>query len=293
MRLLYLVFGPHASHHAQATFSILTFLRRRAALPRLRVHVLTDAPEWYAHLCEHVAVERLTPEQLREWRGEVDFFWRIKLKGLESLSQRFPDEPLLYLDADTFLYAPDPAPHLLKPLRAGRALMHENEGPLAQLRSKTERLMWRQVAGQTFGGVTIGPQHAMWNAGAVGIPAGRAAEALRLALAICDEMCRRDVTRRLIEQFALSVALAETAGLQPAAPAIGHYWSNKEQWQARIEAFLTSAHLRGLSLDEELAALEAFDCRATPVGRKVRNTERRLQALLTRLLPPRTRTLDE
>ena len=87
--------------------------------------------------------------------------------------------------------------------------------------------MWQQVRQQTFGGVRLHEDHVMWNAGVVGIPAARAAASIALALRLCDDMSRQQVTPRLIEQLALSVALAETGPLQAAAPYIGHYWSTK------------------------------------------------------------------
>ena len=45
-------------------------------------------------------------------------------------------------------------------------------------------------------------QHVMWNAGVVGIPAAGAGAGITLALRICDDLSRQQVTPRLIEQFA-------------------------------------------------------------------------------------------
>ena len=121
----------------------------------------------------------------------------------------------------------------------------------------------------------------------VAIPAARSAEAIALALRICDDLCRQQVTPRLIEQFALSVALAETCGLQPARPYIGHYWSTKELWNEPISRFLLTSHLQNRTLAQDLAALDAFDFQALPIKQRVRNTQSRLENLTRRLLPPR------
>lgn len=283
MQLLYLVFGTNVHHHFQATFSILSFLRQR---PELRgITVVTDAPACYRHLADAVTVLPVDARQLKEWEGEFGFFWRVKIKALEHAARQQPGVPLLYLDSDTFLYGALPA--LAQGLAAGQAYMHEPEGRLAALGSKTERLLWAQTQQQTFGGVRIGAQHVMWNAGVVGIPAGRAPAALALALAICDDLCRARVTPRLIEQFALSVALAETYGLHPARPYIGHYWSNKDEWSTAIAAFLLESHLRQRTRAEELAALDGFDFRALPVKRRLKNTQHRLEGLVRRFFPPR------
>ncbi|RYU77756.1 hypothetical protein, partial [Hymenobacter persicinus] len=221
MNLLYLVFGANIKNHFQANFSILTFLKHRAGLTSITV--VTDAPNFYRHLDEFVTVLPVDEATLQEWKGEFNFFWRIKIKALEHVARQFPNTPILYLDSDTFLHGSFEALH--ETLRRGTALMHEPEGQLSQLGSKTEKLMWNQTQGHTYGGVRLTERHTMWNAGVVGIPALRAPDAIALALTICDELSRQQVTPRLIEQFALSVALAETFGLQAARPHIGHYWS--------------------------------------------------------------------
>lgn len=148
MHLLYLVFGPNAKNHSQATFSMLTFLRQGAALHGITV--LTDAPEYYQHLAAHITVVPMSAATLTEWKGEFNFFWRIKIKALEYLAGQQPDTALLYLDSDTFLHGA--LPELQAALGRGEAFMHELEGALSALPSKTEQRMWQQVRGQAFGG---------------------------------------------------------------------------------------------------------------------------------------------
>ena len=184
MQLLYLVFGPNVHNHFQATFSILSFLRQPTELRGITV--VTDAPECYRRLADAVTVLPVDARQLKEWEGEFGFFWRVKIKALEHVARQLPGVPLLYLDSDTFLYGALPA--LARGLAAGQAYMHEPEGRLAALGSKTEQRMWAQTRQQAFGGVRIGAQHAMWNAGVVGIPAEGAPAAIALALAVCDEL---------------------------------------------------------------------------------------------------------
>ena len=168
--------------------------------------------------------------------------------------------------------------------------MHEPEGALATLPSKTERRMWQQVRQQTFGGVRLHEDHVMWNAGVVGIPAARAAASIALALRLCDDMSRQQVTPRLIEQLALSVALAEMGPLQAAAPYIGHYWSTKAEWNEAIAAFLLESHLCQRSVADEVAAMGYFDYQQIPVKQRVKSTQGRLEKLVRRLFPPQNIT---
>lgn len=283
MNLLYLVFGESVRNHFQAQFSILSFLRHRTGLGG--VTVVTDAPEFYRHLAGHVTVLPIDAAMLREWKGEFDFFWRIKIKALEYVAATYPGQPILYLDSDTFLHGAFAA--LDTTLAAGTAFMHEPEGALAALGSKTEKLMWRQAGGQTVGGVRLHERHTMWNAGVVGIPAQGGPAAIALALAICDDLSRQGVTPRLIEQFALSVALQERFELRAARPYIGHYWSNKNEWNEAIATFLLESGLKGRTVEQEVAALADFDFRAVPVKKTLKNTHWRLVRLVDRLFPPR------
>ena len=284
MRLLYLVFGTNPRNHFQANFSVLSFLRQPALVAGITV--VTDAPAFYRHLAAQVQVLPVDAAQLQEWRGEFDFFWRIKIKALQAVAERHPNQALLYLDSDTFLHGSLPA--LAQRLAQGEAFMHECEGRLSQLRSKTERRMWQQVQGRTLGGVALHAGHAMWNAGVVGIPAQRAAPAAALALRLCDDLSRAQVTPRLIEQFALSVALAETGPLHPADPYVAHYWSTKTEWNEHIAAFLLASHLQQRTVAEEIAALDDFDFRCAPVKKVLSNTHWRMHHLVNRVFPPRS-----
>ncbi len=269
MILLYLTFGTDLAVHQQAAFSAMTFLARGAG----EVEVLTDAPEFYGGLSEKIRLRTITPAQLEEWKGAHGFFWRIKIKALEELALVHPGNDLLYLDADTFCFS---VPQwLTRQLHAGTHLMHAREGIPSHLPTSTERTMGRQTVGKTFGGVTIRPDHEMYNAGVVALSAGRALEAVHLALAICDDMCAAGVTRRLVEQLALSVALRESGGIGAANAVIGHYWGNKADWNGRIARHFTTHFLRGSSLEEQIAATRGVDFREFPVYRKSSSTQKK------------------
>lgn len=284
MQLLYLVFGENVQNHFQANFSILTFLRQGPKFFK-RIVVVTDAPAFYQHLRGVITVLPIDAATLQDWQGAYKFFWRAKIKALEFVGQQHPDAPLLYLDTDTLLHGSLAGLNQL--LTAGTALMHEAEGCLAALTSKTDRRMWQQVQGRSFGGVTITRQHQMWNAGVVAIPAQRRQEAIGRALAICDAMSARQVTPRLIEQFALSVALSETYPMREARPYIGHYWSTKKEWNESIGTFLVESHLKQRNVAADIAALDTFDFQLNPVKKKIPNTRHRLNRLVGKLLPAR------
>ena len=283
MHLTLLTFGADLRNHYQANFCVLTFLKENPSVAT--VDVFTDQPELCAHLGDRVVTTPVDERLLSEWKGEHGFFWRVKIKALETLVERYGDEPVLYVDADTFLTGD--LDGLRERLSGGGALMHENEGKLSEIRPKTTTMMWKQVKDRTFGGIRMTDDLCMWNAGVVGLPGQRNGEAVRLALRICDEMCAAAVTPRLIEQFALSVALDALYEVRPARPWIGHYWDNKPEWNRLIASFFAESALRDLTLEEKLERLRDFDFRQIPVRKRDRTLNRRLHELTDRFLPPR------
>lgn len=282
MNLLYITFGPRLEIHHQAAFSMLSFLTQKEHIHSITL--ITDAPEFYGHVRDHIELIAVTPDTLKEWRGPHDFFWRIKIKALEHLALKLGEKPIVYLDTDTFLFGDGGV--MAKRLTT-EAFMHENEGALATLKTKTERRMSAQIVGKAFGGVTIRGDHAMWNAGVVAVPGANNLKAIQLALSTCDDMCAADVERRLVEQFALAVALAETYPLHAGAEFIGHYWGNKAGWNEVITKFFLENYLRNFSYEKELEALRTFDFFSEPLRTRRSSAHARWIRMLNGLYPPK------
>lgn len=281
MHLLYITFGEGINHHLQAAFSIYSFLVQKEDISS--INVVTDAPEFYAHFQAPIRIIRVDAQTLQDWKGEHDFFWRIKIKAIEMVCGLYAGSPVMYLDTDTFCNT-----HI-RPVRdkllQGMAFMHEREGPLSKAKSKTEKKMWRQVKQNAFGGAAILDTDCMWNAGIVAFPNNRNKEECALALKICDEMCARGVTRRLIEQFALSVSLQRVYGLEEAGSCIGHYWSNKEEWNHEIGQFFSACYLKAYPEEKRIALMKAFDFRKLPVRKKIKTTRKRIEHFAAKAFP--------
>ena len=279
MNILYLVFGENQQNHAQAYFSICSFLGQMDAHDR--VYVMTDAPDFYERLNKKIEILTINKTQLDDWQGSHQFFWRAKIKAIEYICRLHPKESVLYLDTDTFLYSD------IKTLKSDleNPVMHLNEGELSKLKSKTEKLMWQQVGNKTFGGILIQAHHAMWNAGVVGMPANKGLKICQLALDICDDMLEANVTRRLIEQFALGVALSENGEMKPAENYIGHYWSNKEGWSVEIERFIINSSLKNNSLEADIEDIKRFDFSKISILKRIPNTQKRLKKLVEKWFP--------
>ena len=281
MHLLYVTFGPNPTHHLQAQFSIFSFWAKKSQLSS--INIITDQPGMYANIKDRVNVILISEETLQTWKGPYDFFWRVKIKAIEKMCDQYQNEPILYLDTDTFLYGDFET--ITSAARKGQAFMHENEGRLGDDKSKTSIRMFKKIHKVNYSGIVIGREHCMWNAGVVLTPNTIKNNENLLALQICDEMCRQGVTRRLIEQFALSLALQETYGLLPLENCISHYWSNKEAWNSLIEQFFIQEYFSNNTLEQSIDKFKDFNFLQQPVKLKIRNTNTRLKALVDKLYP--------
>ena len=280
MNILYIVFGQNYNNHLQASFSIYSFLACNSDINS--INVVTDSPEFYTHLHSQVQIIPVDEQLLNKWKGAYNFFWRIKIVALYEVTRLYPNQPVIYVDTDTFCYSDSGT--LKKILVAGNnALMHEDEGSLSVSRFKTEKSMWKNISGNTYGGIQINDKHKMWNAGVVATPNTKNSEDIALALQICDDMCAAGITPRLIEQFSLSVALEEQYGLKEARNTIAHYWSNKTEWNEGISAFFCRAYFMKLSFEEIKEKFKEFDYQKIAIKRKERKTKLRLINLVEQI----------
>lgn len=246
MNLLLLTFGERLENHYQAAFSILSYLKD----PLLkRVIVITDYPEFYRFFEQRIEIIEINSSTLSNWQdcgnNVAPFFWRVKIKALELLQRKYPDEHLLYVDSDTFLATN--LTEIQTKLDNNQSVMHIYENALANKKSKTLQKMYLTLNMQTFAGVKIDGKTAMWNAGVIALPKNKAQELISLTLAICDEICATNCPRRLVEQFSFSVSLNHLTTLNACEQIIGHYWGNKPEWNAETSQFFTEALLKNIA----------------------------------------------
>ncbi len=271
MNIVYLVFGDKIDHYQQVYFSIYTAMARKSSDDRILV--VAENPDLFNSIGDRIEIIPIDRKKITEWEGEHKFFWRVKIKALEHVAEKYPDEDLLYLDGDTFFY--EYADELRAKLQSGQNFMHLEEGKLAKLKSKTERKMWQQMQGKTYSGIKIDENSAMWNAGMIAISHKNFA-CLKLTLDLNDAMCADGVTRRLIEQFAFSLGLNEHSGLKPADHVVGHYWGNKNQWNTLISNFLKVAFMKHYSLEKIIKEVKEMDFTKIPIRVRESSTQRKL-----------------
>ena len=268
MLIVYFCIKPTPELLVQLETSIL--LCNKGA-PDSQIHIYTDdvsiGQNW------PITQNILIPEQLIQWRGPKDFFWRIKMKVIADLCARYPNEAILYLDADTLALD---LPGLQSQLSA--PMMHLNEGALGTLNTKTERRTLRELNKNTFQGITTTAQSTMFNAGVIALPPGYG-EAIEQAIALCDSYLETQAPPRLLEQLALSLVLNKNHILKEAQPFVAHYWSTKDLWIPYLKHWIEQ---HGATFEQRLQAIHTLDLKAYPYWVTRSNTVRRLRKLLGR-----------
>lgn len=280
MNLLYIVFGDNLSYHLEAYLSIRSFQKQLTADDR--IFVLTTKPEYYHHA--HVEILAIPEQQILDWQGPHHFFFRVKILAMDYLQKHYPSEHLLYLDSDTFLYGSLEA--LRQRLNEGKGLMHIREGHPSEMSGGSLK-MWKLVKGHTYGGITLGERHDMWNAGVTGIPASKAEKTIAASLAICDGMLDDGANTFILEQYSSSVSMAENTLLTEAADHIGHYWGNKAEWENLSKDLLLLAYMKESTVEEELEAITDKLLLTTPVYVHKSSTAAKLHKQIDRFFPMR------
>ncbi|MCP8900927.1 hypothetical protein [Gilvimarinus xylanilyticus] len=272
LNILLLTFGDNIQNHYQACFCILSLLKEN---PVPRITLYTDVPEFYRMFSAHISIVEISSQTLKRWQGSAEFFWRIKCMAVLDMTQRYPGEHIVYVDSDTFCAGG--LDELQQGLQEGRTFMHLCEGNLSNLNTKTTRSMWQALKYTEHQGVSIRARTQMWNAGLIALPATIASSVADHSVAVCDSLCTTRAPRKLLEQFAFSLALNHAVPLQPADQWVGHYWGNKPEWNNVITQFFLRSKMHSHSVEDDIEALRNFSFAQVPLYRKVPAANARLK----------------
>ncbi|MDR0437554.1 MAG: hypothetical protein LBH22_04540 [Bacteroidales bacterium] len=283
VNVLYLAFGNNPNIYSQVYFSMTTV---RLYHPETPIHIVTDAPQYFKRVVDqpNFFIHHFPSKTIQDWMntGQKKFGFRTKQKAIEWMVTHFPDQPVLYLDSDTFIY--QPLTSVFDILERGeKAVMHKFENLLSKPINKTQRLVWKSIGQKTFASVFISEQHAMWNAGVLGIPIRKNQEAIKTATDLSDELANHLKRKTFAEQMSFSIVLSDLYGLSESTDSIAHYWGNKEEWEVAIQKFYTMVHFQQLTFEKELEAVKAFDFSSIPLYKAQRNTRNKLVKLAHKL----------
>jgi hypothetical protein len=247
LRLVTLAYGGEPVR-TQALYCAWSALAWAEGLP-LSVHVYTDEPAAYAALEGRIAVEPVTMDRVRAWRGPDDFVHRQKTELVRDVAARFPGDPLLYVDSDTFFTGP--VARAAERIAPGRSVLHVREFPVATHPTSQLKKFRREMKDVTFRGAPVDLRCDMWNAGALGLdPAqfGLLAEWLELIDAVYPR-----VQRFFVEQFAISLLLQRETTVAAVDDVLFHYWFQKDEYTEELRRALRAmAALPPAQADERL-----------------------------------------
>jgi hypothetical protein len=246
--------NPHLIYQAygrldilrQTLFSIVSLLKIISPESPLRIVVYTDNKKFFSDFFaaskDSAAIDRMiyvevSAEQIRKWRGAIDFVHRVKVEVLADAAQKFQG-PQFYVDGDTY-FVVDPTKLFLS-LDDNHSLMHvaeykisEGRDPLAKKIRKFVAQNEVMVASEK---VKVLPEHYMYNAGVLGL-SEKNKRLLPLILELTDTWFML-YGKHVIEQLAFSYYLQTRTHVRTCEDVIGHYWNQKDEFQISIDEFL-------------------------------------------------------
>lgn len=194
----------------------------------LNTILFTDSPDYFNPYLRDFPVQYilLTPEKIKNMRGEIDFLHRMKIALIEEAFEKTSGN-LLYADSDTFFVA-DPG-SLMNTVSPAVALMHLREyrfGALLNMQNPF-RMFGELISGTSFkkanGDImTVSLDQYSWNAGVMMLHATHAR--LLADVYTLTEQFYVPTRHHASEQFAFSVVLQNAVNLQSCEEAIYHYW---------------------------------------------------------------------
>lgn len=181
-------------------------------------------------------IVQFTPEQLKEWRGQIQFVHRVKLEILRKASQGNQGS-LIYLDGDTVFKASPQ--ELFSKISEKTSLMHIRESSLKEGRDLLTRKIGKFVKGKTFqlkeGAIQIPPETEMWNAGVIGLDQSNTRWFTNM-IEMTDVLYSQ-YQKHVMEQLAVSYYLGRETKVLPSAEVIHHYWDQKPEYDVAIASF--------------------------------------------------------
>ncbi|HCA5814433.1 TPA: hypothetical protein MXR25_003724, partial [Pseudomonas aeruginosa] len=244
--LIYLVYGRQ-TYHQEALFSIASAFAhlRDGAAHGLTVRVYTDDPSPYAGL--PVQVREVTAEELVAWCQPHGYHFRAKHVALRDALED-ADQALL-IDTDTFFHS-SPL-RLFDRIQPGSLLCNAIGARYGEHRNFP---LYRDLSPYLFERSWADDEMHQLNSGVIGLPREEA-KILDRSLELMDELYPIANGAYTLEEFVLAVAAHKRLELVGCTDLIHHYWSRKQLFRAKIQAWLCkhgSSLLSAAALDDTL-----------------------------------------
>ena len=197
-----------------------------------QVVFFTDNPAYFEQYLYGLPVHYvlLTPEKIKQMRGEIDFLHRMKIAVIEEAFS-ITQGDLLYVDSDTFFIS-DPVVKTAT-LSDTQSFMHLREYSFETLRDAelpagtTARAMYSLITSTSFRyanghPVVVGTDQYSWNAGVMFLHRS-VAGLIPDVYALTDQLYP-STRNHASEQFAFSIVLRNHMALEACDDVVYHYW---------------------------------------------------------------------
>lgn len=243
-QLIYLVYGAN-TYHQEAVFSIASALAGMRETPdeALDIQVFTDNPAPYRNL--PVQIRPLDENTRQAWIAPHGYHFRAKHVVMQKVLQE--SELALLIDTDTFFHC-SPL-ELFRRVQPGTLLC--NAFGMCYGANK-ESGLYRTLAGVLRERQLADDRMPLLNSGVIGLHQSDA-DVLERSLALMDELYPLAEGAYTLEEFCLSVAAYRSKQVHECPDLIHHYWSRKQLFRAKINAWLDkhiSAPVSRVALDE-------------------------------------------
>ncbi len=228
-QLVYLVFGP-PTYHQEAQFSIVSALANLRKTPdeALDIQVYSDNPEPYQHL--PVTVHLLDDATREAWNQPYGYHFRSKHVVLRQVLASHAKAVLI--DTDTFFH--QSPMELFRRVQPGTLLCNAiganyGDDPQCPLfKSLAPMLEARGLADRNL---------PLLNSGVIGLMQEDAG-LLDQSIALMDTYYPHANGAYTLEEFCLSVAAYRRMHVNQCTDLIHHYWSRKQLFRAKVQAWL-------------------------------------------------------
>jgi hypothetical protein len=222
----------------QTIYSILTLLQKTES-KNFRIVIYTDQIDFLKKFFspnDPVHYEYLSPEQMIEWKGAINFHHRMKIEILKDCSKKY-DGNILYLDGDTY-FVKDIAP-VLENIKENQSVMHIAEHNLKKTKDILARKLYKFLKKNKITvkdkEINLPENFTMWNAGAIGLHR-KHHSLFQDIINYTDELFSK-YPKHLMEQYAVSYYLQATGNLVPCDDTVEHYWNQKDSFEEAIIPF--------------------------------------------------------
>jgi len=259
----YIIYQAYGSKDIinEAIYSLLSYYKSTSDDVNNEVKIVIyadDIPAIDHYFSEKNLIYRpLTQELIMEWRGNIDFVHRVKIKILQDFFADYQEANILYVDSDTvFKTGPE---QLFKSISEGKFVMHVMEGILKEranliLKKLFKYLYFNDILLKNGEKIRVSLKTQMWNAGVLGINDSNK-DILDKVLDFTDSLYPK-FSKHIVEQFAFSYYFQTEGEIIPAGPIIFHYWNFKE-FRIVLSAFFE--RYKGKDLNFLLGKIDEID----------------------------------